>query len=403
MEAGVGRRAEMTDDAAPPPPGFGEPSDAFRLLVDGLPSLAGKTLAVTGSTTGTGFVLAREAARKGARVLMLNRPSTRSEAAVERLTPKGARAGGGVFTAPAASPKASKASAQLADETGGSVEHVDCDLTSLASCEAAAASVLRRVGAAGLDVLCCNAAVMHHADLVTADGFDVQMQTNMLGHHVLVCRLWPALAAAAERRGEARVVMHSSAARYMDGRGSGMFFLPRWCRKLQPESFERHADGELGGEGWPVPGKALLFHGPKQSRYQQSKLANFVYAYALRDRCASAGSKVKALVAHPGICQTQLFANGPKKHGYSGIRVGELFFPIFMMSLDDGAQAIIRCCCDGEVASGDFFGPGQPMWPLTFWGAAERQEPERWLITQDQKDLVVAKCAEATGVALDIS
>ena len=393
----------MTDDAAPPPPGFGEPSDAFRLLVDGLPSLAGKTLAVTGSTTGTGFVLAREAARKGARVLMLNRPSTRSEAAVERLTPKGARAGGGVFAAPAASPKASKASAQLADETGGSVEHVDCDLTSLASCEAAAASVLRRVGAAGLDVLCCNAAVMHHADLVTADGFDVQMQTNMLGHHVLVCRLWPALAAAAERRGEARVVMHSSAARYMDGRGSGMFFLPRWCRKLQPESFERHADGELGGEGWPVPGKALLFHGPKQSRYQQSKLANFVYAYALRDRCASAGSKVKALVAHPGICQTQLFANGPKKHGYSGIRVGELFFPIFMMSLDDGAQAIIRCCCDGEVASGDFFGPGQPMWPLTFWGAAERQEPERWLITQDQKDLVVAKCAEATGVALDIS
>ena len=393
----------MTDDAAPPPPGFGEPSDAFRLLVDGLPSLAGKTLAVTGSTTGTGFVLAREAARKGARVLMLNRPSTRSEAAVERLTPKGARAGGGVFAAPAASPKASKASAQLADETGGSVEHVDCDLTSLASCEAAAASVLRRVGAAGLDVLCCNAAVMHHADLVTADGFDVQMQTNMLGHHVLVCRLWPALAAAADRRGEARVVMHSSAARYMDGRGSGMFFLPRWCRKLQPESFERHAAGGLGGEGWPVPGKALLFHGPKQSRYQQSKLANFVYAYALRDRCASAGSKVKALVAHPGICQTQLFANGPKKHGYSGIRVGELFFPIFMMSLDDGAQAIIRCCCDGEVASGDFFGPGQPMWPLTFWGAAERQEPERWLITQDQKDLVVAKCAEATGVALDIS
>ena len=392
----------MTDDAPPPPPpGFGEATDEFRLLVDGLPSLAGKTLAVTGSTTGTGFVLAREAAKKGARVLMLNRPSTRSEAAVERLTPTGARAGGGMFTNPVTSPKASKASAQLADATGGSVEHVDCDLTSLASCEAAAASVLRRVGESGLDVLCCNAAVMHHADLVTADGFDVQMQTNQLGHHVLVCRLWPALAAAAERRGEARVVMHSSAARYMDGRGSGMFFLPRWCRKLQPESFERHAAGGLGGEGWPIPGKALLFHGPKQSRYQQSKLANFVYAFALHDRCASAGSKVKVLVAHPGICQTQLVANGPKKFEYSGIRIGELFFPMLMMSLDDGAQAIIRCCCDAEVASGDFFGPGKPMWPFTFWGAAERQAPEPWLITQDQKDLVMAKCAEATGVGLD--
>ena len=193
-----------------------------------------------------------------------------------------------MFTAPAASPKASKASAQLADETGGSVEHVDCDLTSLASCEAAAASVLRRVGAAGLDVLCCNAAVMHHADLATADGFDSQMQTNMLGHHVLVCRLWPALAAAAERRGEARVVMHSSAARYMDGRGSGMFFLPRWCRKLQPESFERRADGELGGEGRPRPGQgAPLPRAGRQSRYQQSKRREPPWRYALerlRDR-----------------------------------------------------------------------------------------------------------------------
>ena len=72
-------------------------------------------------------------------------------------------------------------------------------------------------------------------------------------------------------------------------------------------------------------------------------------------------------------------------------------------SLDDGAQAIIRCCCDAEVASGDFFGPGKPMWPFTFWGAAERQEPEPWLITQDQKELVMAKCAEATGVGLDCS
>ena len=53
----------------------------FDELVASMPSMAGKTIAVTGSTSGTGYVLAREAANKGARVLPLNRPSPRADAA----------------------------------------------------------------------------------------------------------------------------------------------------------------------------------------------------------------------------------------------------------------------------------------------------------------------------------
>ena len=59
----------------------------FDELVASMPSMAGKTIAVTGSTSGTGYVLAREAANKGARVLLLNRPSPRADAAEVRLTP----------------------------------------------------------------------------------------------------------------------------------------------------------------------------------------------------------------------------------------------------------------------------------------------------------------------------
>ena len=51
-----------------------------------LPSLEGKTVAVTGCTSGTGYIVARTAAKKGAaNVLMLNRESERSKKAEESL------------------------------------------------------------------------------------------------------------------------------------------------------------------------------------------------------------------------------------------------------------------------------------------------------------------------------
>merc|ERR1719160_2267477 len=52
---------------------------------DKLPKMEGKVVAITGCTTGTGFVTAMELARLGARVLLLNRPSSRAEVALKRV------------------------------------------------------------------------------------------------------------------------------------------------------------------------------------------------------------------------------------------------------------------------------------------------------------------------------
>ena len=78
---------------------------SFRKQLAKLPSMMGKVIAITGCTTGTGFCLAQVAARQGAKVLMLNRPSARAEKALN-----------------------------LMKETGASVAHVDCDLTSFGRC-----------------------------------------------------------------------------------------------------------------------------------------------------------------------------------------------------------------------------------------------------------------------------
>jgi NAD(P)-dependent dehydrogenase (short-subunit alcohol dehydrogenase family) len=50
-------------------------------------------------------------------------------------------------------------------------------------------------------------------DRATPDGFDVQMQSNHLSHFLLTSLVWPLLEVAATKRGEARVVNHSSGAR----------------------------------------------------------------------------------------------------------------------------------------------------------------------------------------------
>ena len=47
--------------------------------------MTNKVVAITGTTSGTGFVCAREVAKKGATVILLNRKSERSEQAHKQL------------------------------------------------------------------------------------------------------------------------------------------------------------------------------------------------------------------------------------------------------------------------------------------------------------------------------
>merc|ERR1719454_2525223 len=84
---------------------------------------------------------------------------------------------------------------------------------SFAAVKETAQKLKEELGDSGLDVLCNNAGIMATKDEATVDGCDTQMQTNHLSHFLLTAELWPLLEKAAELRGEARVVNHSSMAR----------------------------------------------------------------------------------------------------------------------------------------------------------------------------------------------
>ena len=57
----------------------------YEQEVEKIPSLDGKTIAITGTTSGTGFIAAKIVAEKGARTLLLNRKTNRSNKSYDLL------------------------------------------------------------------------------------------------------------------------------------------------------------------------------------------------------------------------------------------------------------------------------------------------------------------------------
>lgn len=238
-----------------------------------LSDMTGKVVAITGTTEGSiGYYTALAAVSKGAKlVLLLNRETDRSYEAEQKI----------------------KAHAKVTDHECN-VRTINCDLTNLYLVKNAALTVnelLANYG--GLDVLVNSAGVCALPDERTVDGFDVQMQVNMLSHFVLTKLLMESLEWAADRRGEARVVMHTCAFRGLPN------------RMLKPEFFQVSPEGTLGGDGKWFVGDLVKQKGPF-SRYQQGKLANASFAMALHMKLQAVGSKVKALVVDPGFAKTNL-------------------------------------------------------------------------------------------------
>lgn len=266
--------------------------------------MKGRGVAITGTTSGTGFIAARELARLGATVLLLNRESPRATAALEKLREA---------------------------VPSGDFRSVTCDLQDFASVRRAAAEITSQHEK--LDVLCNNAAVMALPDQATKDGYDVQMQTNAISHFLLTKELFPLLL----RSDDGRVVNHSSMARL----GS----------PLEARYFEKRG-GDLGGDG--TEQENASFGGPRWERYHQTKLANCAFTYGLKQRLEARGiTNVKALLAHPGLALTNLAATTAETGGM------DLDSPLMQsaQSAEDGALGILRGCADPEAESGNFYGP----------------------------------------------
>ncbi|MBD9469629.1 SDR family NAD(P)-dependent oxidoreductase [Pseudoxanthomonas sp. PXM01] len=206
--------------------GFGPATTADEVAA-GI-DLSGTTAIITGGASGLGREAARVLASRGAHVIV---PARDEQAAAAAL---------------AAVPSA---------------EVMPMDLLDRASIDAFAKTFLAR--RSPLQRLVLSAGIMAPPLFRDADGHEGQFSTNHLGHFRLVCRLWPALAAA----GGARVVVLSS-------RG--------------------HMLGDIDFDDVDYRERPY----DAMQAYGQSKTANSLFAVALDKRGRDLG--VHAYAVHPG-------------------------------------------------------------------------------------------------------
>ena len=301
--------------------------------------MSNKVVAITGTTSGTGKICARELAKKGATVILLNRKSERSEQGHQQL---------------------------LEDVPEGKFDPIHCDLQSFTSVKSAIAEILSRYNV--IDVLVNNAGVMALGDQATTDGYDVQMQTNAISHFLITKELFPLL----RKSEQARIVNHSSMAR-LGG-------------PLNMDYFEKKG-GMLGGDG--TEEENLSFQGPRWERYHQTKLSNASFTYGLKKKLEEKNiTNIIPLLAHPGLSLTNLQVTTAAAGGMEG--KSELMNQA--QSAEDGATGIIRASMDKEAKPGGFYGP------VEGWkGFPDLLIPEELLFDESNIRINWEGCEKAVG------
>ncbi len=195
----------------------------------------------------------------------------------------------------------------------------ELDLADLSSVRSFAGRVV--AGGEGVDLLINNAGVMAPPRQRTADGFELQFGTNHLGHFALTNLLLPLM----EGREDARVVTLSSNA----------------------HKFGRIAFDNLNGD-------RRYF---RWNAYNQSKLANLLFALELDRRLRASGSTVKSLAAHPGYAATNLqSAAAPVVDRF----VMKVIDPVIAQNDEMGALPVLYAATAPGLEGGTYAGPDGP-------------------------------------------
>jgi NAD(P)-dependent dehydrogenase (short-subunit alcohol dehydrogenase family) len=194
----------------------------------------------------------------------------------------------------------------------GDVEVRKLDLQDLASVRSFADAVET------VDVLINNAGIMAVPYALTVDGFESQIGTNHLGHFALTNLLLPKITD--------RVVTVSSQMNLL-----GYISLKDLNWKSRPYS------------AWLA--------------YGQSKLANLLFTKELQRRLDAAGSKIKALAAHPGYSATNLQSHS------SGLfaKVFQAGNNLVATDADFGARQTLYAVAQ-DLPGNTFIGPRFAMW-----------------------------------------
>lgn len=302
-----------------------------------IPNQAGKLAVVTGPG-GLGYETALELARAGATVVLAGRNPATGQASVDRV----------------------KAAVPGADIRFGRL-----DLADLKSVAAFSDELVHQ--GRPVSILVNNAGVMMPPQRkTTADGFELQMGTNYLGHFALAARLLPLLTA-----GKARVVSVSSISARP---GKIRFDDMQFARSYNPSA-----------------------------AYSQSKLAMILFAYELQRQSDTHGWSLTSVAAHPGVSRTDLIDKGMGSGSAAGFVTRLL--PFIRQPASRGALPQLMAATAPEVKPGGYYGPDGMQevrgYPIELAGppqARDRAVAERLWETSEQ--LTRVRFGEMSGATV---
>jgi NAD(P)-dependent dehydrogenase (short-subunit alcohol dehydrogenase family) len=256
--------------------------------------LTGRVALVTGANSGIGYETTRVLSDHGAHVIMACRDREKAARARDKLESQLDRS---------------------------SLELLDLDLSDLISVRAAAERVIEQH--ARLDLLVNNGGVMGTPYRQTADGFELQMATNHLGHFALTGLLLDRLVTT-ER---SRIVAVSS---HMHHFG-----------RIRPDNVAT----TKARNSW--------------IQYSTTKLANLLFVAELSRRLEAGGFRTMALAAHPGWTRSNLAGTGA---ALSKSRVRRRLSRAAGASLGQsaagGALPVLCAATSSHVHNGQYIGPG---------------------------------------------
>lgn len=264
---------------------------------DRIGSLESKTYVITGANTGAGFEATRLLLAKSARVLMLNRNTVKSAAAI----------------------------AKLKEEFGADaqVSFVQMDLAEQDSVRKAAAQALQQLPQ--IDALICNGAIAQVAKQeLTVDGFESQLGVNHYGHFLLCGLLFPHIEAST-----GRIVVVASEG-YKMGLKTIQFDDMNWDKNYHPNR-----------------------------TYCHSKLAQMIFAYELQNRLGKSDSEVKVYVCHPGASKTSLI--NEKTTRLARIVWSIMAASPIVQSAEKGAYPEVMCATEESLNQQAYYGPSGLM------------------------------------------
>ncbi|XP_015268799.1 PREDICTED: retinol dehydrogenase 12 [Gekko japonicus] len=271
--------------------------------------LNGKVAVITGGSTGIGKETAKDLARRGARIILACRDMAKGEAAA----------------------------CEIQTSTGNQQVIVKkLDLADTKSIREFAENFLKEENE--LHILINNAGVMMCPYSKTADGFEMHMGVNHLGHFLLTFLLLERLKQSAP----ARIVNVSSLAHH----GGKIRF-----HDLQSEkSYNRTL------------------------AYCHSKLANILFTRELAKRLQGTGVTVNAL--HPGSVQTELTRHVPL------VDIIWRKITFFLKTPQEGAQTSVYCAVAEELesVSGKYFSDCQPAY-VSAQGRNEETAKQLWKVS----------------------